>query len=123
MNTLHATLQSDGGHIPAVHQGTGVRLDLSGYDFSSAPGSGQRVIVGLRPEHFTLASNGGALPVNVAVVEPTGAEILVVCRVAGTEIQTAFKERHDFKPGQRIMLEPMRENVHLFEVASGQRLP
>ena len=56
------------------------------------------------------------------MVEPTGAEILVVGRMAGTEVQVSFKERHDFTHGQRIYLQPRRELSHIFDRESGQVL-
>ncbi|MFO1353112.1 MAG: sugar ABC transporter ATP-binding protein, partial [Gammaproteobacteria bacterium] len=58
----------------------------------------------------------------VAVVEPTGAETLVVARMAGKEIQSAFHERHGFRPGHIIHLRPRAEMVHLFDAASEKRL-
>ena len=76
----------------------------------------------MRPEHWSLAPNGDGLAVDVSVVEPTGAEILVVCKIAGTEIQASFHERHDFKPGQQISLRPSLDVVHLFDADKGTRM-
>jgi multiple sugar transport system ATP-binding protein len=59
---------------------------------------------------------------DIAVVEPTGAEILVVGRLGGSDVQVAFKERHQLKYGQRIYLKPRSENAHLFDRDSGQVL-
>jgi multiple sugar transport system ATP-binding protein len=91
-----------------------------------APGAavaeGTKVIYGIRPDHITLANGGGALDVEVAVVEPTGAETLVVGKLGKTEIQAAFRERHTFKPGQRVPLMPMLDKIHLFDAGSGRRL-
>jgi multiple sugar transport system ATP-binding protein len=33
-----------------------------------------------------------------------------------------FRERHDFKPGDKIRLKPDPRLVHLFDAPSGQRL-
>jgi multiple sugar transport system ATP-binding protein len=89
---------------------------------NAAAADGTKVIYGIRPDHITLANGGGALDVEVAVVEPTGAETLVVGKFGKTEIQAAFRERHTFKPGQRVPLMPMLDKIHLFDAGSGRRL-
>jgi multiple sugar transport system ATP-binding protein len=86
------------------------------------PEDGKSVLYGVRPEHLDLSDDGTGLAAEVIVVEPTGAEILVVCSLAGQEVQVAFHERHAFKPGQGIHLNPVREKVHLFDAASGGRM-
>ena len=76
----------------------------------------------MRPEHLALSEDGAGLAAEVIVVEPTGAEILVVCKLAGQEIQVSFHERHAFKLGQGIHLKPVSEKVHLFNAESGVRI-
>src|SRR5512143_2612260 len=44
---------------------------------------GQPVLYGIRPEHFALSSSG--VPVEVVVVEPTGADTQLYCRFNGQE--------------------------------------
>ena len=118
MNLIEGTVQVANGHA-AVAAEDGSILEL-------APGKGapegSQVLYGVRPEHFTLTDEDNGLPVDVVVVEPTGAEILVVGRMAGTEVQVSFKERHDFTYGQRIHLQPRRDLAHIFDRASGQVL-
>ena len=83
---------------------------------------GRPVVCGIRPEHFELVGEGDGLPAEVAVVEPTGAETIVVCRFAGIEIQVIFRERHALAPGQTIALRPRPGSAHLFDRKSGARL-
>jgi len=83
---------------------------------------GRPVVCGIRPEHFELVGEGDGLPAEVAVVEPTGAETIVVCRIAGIEIQVLFKERHALAPGQTIALRPRPGSAHLFDRESGARI-
>ena len=40
------------------------------------------------------------------VVEPTGSEIQVVAKLGGEDIIAVFRERHQFKPGDKIRLKP-----------------
>ena len=81
---------------------------------------GQPVIYGIRPEHLELADDG--FPARVSVVEPTGAETLVFLRFGESEIIAAFRDRHDFEPGQTVNLRPRPDKAHLFDGASGERL-
>ena len=84
--------------------------------------AGRKVIYGIRPEHLALGGPNEGLSAEVVLVEPTGAETLIVVQVGATRVQALFKERHRFKPGDRIWLKPDLSAVHVFDVASGQRL-
>ncbi len=119
MNFLHGQATRRNGSV-AVESEDGTVLPLDGS--AAALEEGMSVVYGVRPEHLELAAEGEGIPVEVVVVEPTGAEILVVCRMAGHVIQVVFKERHRFEPGQRIWLRPERSLVHVFDQSSGARL-
>ena len=80
------------------------------------------IVYGIRPEHLHLREEGGALSAEVVVVEPTGAETLVVTRLAGMECKAVFRERHRLEPGERIGLEPQLDQVHVFDRGTGRRL-
>jgi len=117
MNFLPGTLRLQGG-AAHVELGDGTQLDAP----ANAGGSdGQPVLIGTRPEHLTLATEGG-IPSQVVVVEPTGAETLVSCRHEGAELSVVFRERHNFAPGSTIHLLPDVQRSHLFDASSGQRL-
>ncbi|HWU16806.1 MAG TPA: sn-glycerol-3-phosphate ABC transporter ATP-binding protein UgpC [Devosia sp.] len=77
------------------------------------------VTCGIRPEHFELGA--GALDCEVAVVEPTGSETLVLSRVNGQQVTAVFKDRLDMRPGERLNLRPIPDKLHFFD-AEGQRL-
>ncbi|MDY0873599.1 ABC transporter ATP-binding protein [Dongia rigui] len=82
---------------------------------------GRDVVLGVRPEHLTL--DAGGFTAEVVVVEPTGSEIQINARLAGgEEIVAVFRERHAFKPGEKIGLKPLPGLIHLFDGATGQRL-
>ncbi len=118
MNLIEGTLQRANG-MASVVTDDGTVLSLG----PDAPGeAGQRVVFGTRPEHLELAGEGDGIDTEVTVVEPTGAEILLVGQMAGTQIQAAFRERQQFRPGQRIYLRPRLDYVHLFDAASGKRV-
>src|SRR5690348_15467916 len=81
---------------------------------------GRPAIYGVRPEHFSLADDGAEA--EVQVIEPTGSELQVVAKLAGEDIIAVFRERHQFKPGEKIRLKPDPRLVHLFDEQTGKRL-
>ena len=98
----------------------GLRMPLA----APSAWNGRAVVCGVRPEHFTLADNtasDGAEAV-IQVVEPTGPEIQVVVQIGGEEAIAVFRERHQFKPGDKIRLKPDPRLVHLFDAETGKRL-
>jgi multiple sugar transport system ATP-binding protein len=117
MNFLPGTLRrgADRASIE-LRDGTrlGAPLGCSGID-------GQPVMLGTRPEHLTL-TDGVGIPARVVVVEPTGAETLVLCRQGDIELAAVFRERHQFAPGSTIHLQPDLQRAHLFDADTGQRL-
>jgi multiple sugar transport system ATP-binding protein len=79
---------------------------------------GREVLVGVRPEH--LAVDAGGVPAEVVVVEPTGADTQIFCRLAGTAVTAVVRERHAFHPGEAVRLKP--QLTYLFDPSSGARL-
>jgi len=80
--------------------------------------SGRDVLVGVRPEHLAVAADG--VPAEVVIVEPTGADTQIFCKLAGTDVTAVVRERHDFRPGESIRLKP--QLTYLFDPSSGARL-
>ena len=118
MNFIEGTLRRDGG--APVLEAKGGRLALP----ASTPGAdGQKVTLGIRPEHLSISATGpSSLDAVVEVVEPTGADTHVVAIAFGQQVQAVFTERHAFAPGARVALCPRAEAIHLFDTASGRHL-
>ena len=95
----------------------GVAFSLDGVPAGS---DGRPAIYGVRPEHFTLSDDGAEAVVQV--VEPTGSELQVIARLGDDEITAVFRERHQFKPGDKIRLKPDPRLIHLFDETTGKRL-
>jgi multiple sugar transport system ATP-binding protein len=83
--------------------------------------SGRAVVYGVRPEHLQPSADGVDCLVNV--VEPTGSSTLVFCQLGDWEVCTETYARTDILRGQAIRLMPMIEHTHLFDQASGMRIP
>jgi multiple sugar transport system ATP-binding protein len=120
MNFLPGTLHRRGG-VATVQLSDGTSLPAP---LNSTGEDGQPVVFGTRPEHLTLgaASDPHGIPVQVAVVEPTGADTYVVCRHQGREVAVVFRDRHAFVPGSTIRLLPDLLRSHLFDAGTGRRL-
>jgi ABC-type sugar transport system ATPase subunit len=116
LSNLDAKLRVSGG---------GAGIDLEGGGSVAVPGlqasPGQSITFGVRPEHLTLGSSG--IAAEVVVVEPTGADTQVYARSGAGNISAIFRERHTFRPGDRILLAPDSNALHVFDAASGRRLP
>ena len=115
MNLLKGRIRVNGS---ASFEGpAGLKFALGGTHGGS---DGQPAIYGVRPEHFSLADDGAEA--EVQVIEPTGSELQVVAKLGGNDIIAVFRERHQFKPGDKIRLKPDPRLVHLFDEATGKRL-
>jgi multiple sugar transport system ATP-binding protein len=115
MNFVRGKIRANGR---AEFEGPGgARLPLGPV---SAVADGKSAIYGIRPEHFLLADDGA--DAEIQVIEPTGSEIQVVAKLGGEDVIAVFRERHDFKPGERIRLKPDPRLVHLFDEPTGKRL-
>jgi len=107
------------GTLAAVEFAGKGRIEL---DADTGGLDGQKVVIGVRPEHFELGNGARALATTVEVVEPTGADTLVFATFAGNRLCAQFTERHDFAPGRPIGLKPRPGSVHVFDAAGGARL-
>jgi multiple sugar transport system ATP-binding protein len=96
---------------------TGIHLPVGAVPHGS---DGRPAVYGVRPEHFTLADDGAEA--EIQLVEPTGAEIQVVAKLGDADIIAVFRERHPFKPGDKIRLRPDPKLAHLFDADTGERL-
>ena len=111
--------------LPGIVKGNQVELDggaLLPMPVNAKAADGQKVVYGTRPEHIDMAGDGEGVATEVVVVEPTGADTQVFTKIAGVEVTSVFRERHDFKPGAMIRLKPDVTRAHLFDAASGIRL-
>jgi len=115
MNMLNGHIRANGS--VAFEGPAGVKFALG----TAPSGSdGRPAVFGVRPEHFALADDGAEA--EVQVVEPTGSELQVVAKLGGSDIIAVFRERHQFKPGDKIRLKPDPRLVHLFDEQSGKRM-
>jgi multiple sugar transport system ATP-binding protein len=109
------------GHAAGVTLSNGSELPAPGMQpVGGAVTDGREVTLGVRPEHFAIGDSGVAA--EVVVVEPTGMDTQVYCRVADCDVTVVSRERHGFRPGDTIRLNPLPGKTYLFDPGSGKRI-
>ncbi|WP_349362944.1 MAG: sn-glycerol-3-phosphate ABC transporter ATP-binding protein UgpC [Roseitalea porphyridii] len=111
MNIIDATLDADGAYTA-----DGIKLPMPN-GHNDARSDGRLVKWGVRPEHLEIADHG--LPATVDLIEPTGAETLVLARIGTTKVVAASRQRQTLEPGAAIHLAPLGDRIHLFDAESG----
>jgi sn-glycerol 3-phosphate transport system ATP-binding protein len=91
-------------------------------DTTAAPGSA--VTVGLRPEHFVTDGDGAQMSLVVDLVEMLGADTIVHGRIEGTgpSVLARLPGTARAASGQRVELTVAKEQIHLFDAATGKRI-
>ena len=110
----------------------GGKANLGDLQIDVPASAGSQVIVGVRPEGFSPASNG--FHVNVEVVEELGADAFVYGSPADTNVKFAnasdegaqvivrWDPKHPPKAGERITVGVNPAAIHLFDATSGVRI-
>jgi len=75
--------------------GGGVHLPMP---VRAAIPEGREVVVGVRPSISRWPTT--AVSAEVVVVEPTGADTQIFCKLAGVEVTAVVRERHAFQAGR-----------------------
>ncbi|MEP7206060.1 MAG: sn-glycerol-3-phosphate ABC transporter ATP-binding protein UgpC [Casimicrobiaceae bacterium] len=119
MNVIEGTLRRANG-VAYVEATGGLRWPAR----PDVGTDGQRVAYGIRPGDLGLGvpADGGAVPAEIIVVEPTGNETELLIKAGEEQIVLVAHGRPEAKPGEAIGLAIDTGNVHLFDQASGARL-
>ncbi len=113
MNFLKGTLNGDGTVNVAD-----ARLPVA----SAHRGAARDVTYGIRPEHLSFGAEGEGLKATVDVIEPTGADTMVVAHVGSQEVAITLRDRVFVQHGDTVWLKPDTQRAHLFDSASGERV-
>ena len=100
------------------------RINLAGYD-GGAILERPKAILGVRPEHITIATEeraGLSLPAVVEIDEPMGADSLVWVAAGGQQMSVRIPVERRLKPGTQVHLHLDISKASLFDAASEQRI-
>lgn len=102
------------GHL---EMSSGLTFPLPEY---AAAYAGQKLICGVRPEHFVIDERG--VPGTVTLVEPTGSEFQISLEFGDQAAVVLLRERLNLKPGDTLQLMPDMHSIFLFEAENGDRI-
>lgn len=126
MNFFEATLSGKAGRSASIELAGGARVQVAA-DVARA-GAGERVTLGVRPEHLQLVrpGQGDGIKATVALVEYLGDVTLVYAQVQGSEEMVAVKSDADTAPpslGSRVELVFPATRAFLFDEAGAVFAP
>jgi multiple sugar transport system ATP-binding protein len=113
--------------IPGVIEGQGAsaRFVSKAGATIALPGCAVRegeVVLGVRPEDFTIASDGQGFAATIRMVEQTGSEAHVAADAEGQKITMLVRDRSPVAQGGDVVIAPDVTRVHFFDPATGRRL-
>jgi len=117
MNLLRGEIAGAAGQ-PKVRLADGLLVDAPP---GGAARLGQKVVLGVRPEHLR-PTPGAGLPAIISVLEPTGPETHIYARLGATEVCAITNERSEMQAGSPINLSFPPERALLFDAATGAAL-
>lgn len=122
MNFLEGELAM-AGDLPGLRLGDMV-LPLPGLTAVNGLCTGSPVVLGLRPEHLSLAGSGnsGTCQGQVLMTEPTGPDTFVLIRLAGQEVTARMPPGVALSVGQMVTLRLDGHAASLFDTDEGRRL-
>jgi multiple sugar transport system ATP-binding protein len=123
MNFVHGKL-SLGSGIKIVTD-DGIEFDVSSYAFAAKPASGQRVILGIRPELFHRpAANEAAYTTMLSLVEPLGANVLCYCQLGQSDIVASLNpsDLEGVRVDEELRLAVDLSKVSVFDQGTSLRL-
>jgi sn-glycerol 3-phosphate transport system ATP-binding protein len=83
-------------------------------------GSGEGLLLGIRPEQVRLSDSFG-VPASVLAAEYLGADSVVTCKAGSETIAARLDGRVPLRAGENVRLAWPPEAIHLFDRASGRR--
>jgi multiple sugar transport system ATP-binding protein len=129
MNVLETTARVAGNSVMALHEPTGVDIDLSDYPFATRPQDGMKLSVGMRPENFVAGSGNGSRPAAVfnlplLYTEKTGSDATAFMtnndELLAARIEPALVSKLTL--GAPLTLSFPREKLNVFDARTGLRM-
>jgi multiple sugar transport system ATP-binding protein len=118
MNLIPTEVRASRGSVRAI--APGVDVEIAKGDVAT-----QATLLGVRPEHLTVAPNDGDMPRIsgvVLVVENLGSEEVAFVDVGGSQIAVRGPRPIGLVPGKRVTLTARPDRFFLFDPVSTRRL-
>jgi len=123
MNFVEGTLVQANGSS-AFRLADGELVGLDGYGFAGAPGDGRPAVLGVRPEQVDLKASGGpsALPVEVSLIDPMGADSLLWGAVGTDTVSIRIGPDDTYTIGEKLKAWFQPGQASLFDARTGDRI-
>jgi multiple sugar transport system ATP-binding protein len=128
-NFIPAEVRQHNGDLRLVHQAFTLRAAGNSHPLRAAlagrSNSLEPVLVGVRPEDvqvFRTAPGPEAIPAQVSVIEPLGAETIVDLRLGPDLIKAVVPPTQRLEERRHVWLTLDPARLHIFDAASGGRL-
>jgi len=122
MNFIEGTLEGANG---VLHfEGRGMKVDLAAYAFTEPARAGQKVVLGVRPEHVSLSAPEAGLHAHarVTVAEPMGAQVVVWATLDGATLGIITDSDAPQAIGAEVGLTLDTRHLSIFDAATQNRL-
>ncbi len=106
--------------ISGWFEGSGLRVDLTGYERAAPFAEGQAVELGIRPEHVSPDASGHDC--TITMVEPMGADLLAWTRFDQAALSIRLPAESRIAVGDRLRLALPARHLSLFDLETGTRL-
>jgi multiple sugar transport system ATP-binding protein len=116
MNLVDCTLSAT-----RIDLGAGTQINVPG-ELASRAHSTAKLKFGVRPENLTLAAQSSddiALPAEVTLLEPLGAETLATLKIGASEMIARCPASFRQAPGSRLSVHMHPQHMRLFDAATG----
>jgi multiple sugar transport system ATP-binding protein len=119
MNFLEVTAQRSGDKVTLVADGVDIPIPTR-YQGALGQHQGDRLIVGVRPEHLDVKTDSpaGTLTGKADVVEYLGNEELIHVRIGANDVVALIDSSNRVRPGDDLSLKIELDKVHLFDPES-----
>jgi len=123
MNFVEGKLVRANGSA-ALKLADGAEINLEGYAFGSTPGDGRPAVLGVRPEQMDVRAESGpsALPVEVSLIDPMGADSLLWGTVGRDTVSIRIGPDDTYTPGDKVRAFFLPDHASLFDAESGARI-
>ncbi len=120
MNFIEGEI-SDGANSQIFKAGA-LQLALNGYDFAMRPVSGQKVTLGIRPEHIKVEETGEWDGFTTELVETHGADNLIWAGRDGLSLRIRLPGDKKLSLGTPLAISPDSSRISLFDTQTSIRI-
>jgi multiple sugar transport system ATP-binding protein len=127
MNMLPAKVTVANGRVTARPEAVGAEVDLTSHPFATPATDGMDVVLGMRPEHFTLGpakSSAAAFDLPVQYTERTGSDATAFLKTASKllAIRLSPEDLASMSAGGTVKIGFPAEKLNIFDARSGRRI-